>query len=234
MTEDDALAQDWDQKAQDWDKQVGEAGDGNRRLNSDPTLWRMLRDVAGLRVLDAGCGTGYLSRALTRRGAGVVGVDIAPAMIAVARRRAEEQGLHIQHDVDSASRLDIVNRSSMDRVVLNYVLMDLPDLDGSARAMARVLAPGGVAVAIFSHPCFPQGDEASLDLENRTVTYRWSESYFSVARRVDPPWAHFTQPVVWWHRPLSEYVRAFRKAGLGIDAMEEPRLEAEREHLAFQ
>jgi SAM-dependent methyltransferase len=122
----------------------------------------------------------------------------------------------------------------MDRVVLNYVLMDLPDLDGSARAMARVLAPGGVAVAIFSHPCFPQGDEASLDLENRTVTYRWSESYFSVARRVDPPWAHFSQPFVWWHRPLSEYVRAFGKAGLGIDAMEEPRLEAEREHLAFQ
>jgi predicted RNA methylase len=37
----------------------------------------MLGEVAGLRVLDAGCGTGHLSRALTRRGARVVGVDVA-------------------------------------------------------------------------------------------------------------------------------------------------------------
>jgi magnesium-protoporphyrin O-methyltransferase len=45
-------------------------------------------DLRGQRILDAGCGTGTLSIALARRGAKVVGIDVAPAMIRVARQRA--------------------------------------------------------------------------------------------------------------------------------------------------
>src|SRR5262249_49009369 len=105
-------------------------------------------------------------------------------------------------------------------------------LDGAARSMARVLVKGGAAVAIFSHPCFPQNDDASLDLENRTVTYRWSQSYFSIPRPTDTPRGPFTEPFVSWRRSLSESARAFRSAGVAIDAIEEPRLSPERAHLA--
>ncbi len=65
----------WDRIADDWDTQVGENGDSNRILNSDPVLWQFAGDVKGLTVLDAGCGTGYLSRKLHDRGAHVIGVD---------------------------------------------------------------------------------------------------------------------------------------------------------------
>jgi len=41
----------WDQKAEDWHRQVGDDGDLNRRLNSDPVLWRFLGSVGGLDVL---------------------------------------------------------------------------------------------------------------------------------------------------------------------------------------
>ena len=51
----------WDAVAADWQLQVGDTGDANRRLNSDPVLWEFLGDVTDLDVLDAGCGTGYLS-----------------------------------------------------------------------------------------------------------------------------------------------------------------------------
>ncbi|MEH2145402.1 hypothetical protein [Nostoc sp.] len=51
----------WDNTATDWDIQVGEEGDSNRILNSDPVLWSFAGNVAGLSVLDAGCGTGYLA-----------------------------------------------------------------------------------------------------------------------------------------------------------------------------
>ncbi|SHF69140.1 Mg-protoporphyrin IX methyltransferase [Loktanella atrilutea] len=44
-------------------------------------------DLTGARVLDAGCGTGAMSAALAERGAHVVGVDISPALIEIARRR---------------------------------------------------------------------------------------------------------------------------------------------------
>jgi magnesium-protoporphyrin O-methyltransferase len=49
-----------------------------------------LGDVRGLRVLDAGCGTGVAAVELARRGARVTAVDISPALVDIARRRAPE------------------------------------------------------------------------------------------------------------------------------------------------
>ena len=45
-------------------------GDGNRILNSDPVLWAFAGDVDGLTVLDAGCGTGYLSKMMCQHFSG--------------------------------------------------------------------------------------------------------------------------------------------------------------------
>ena len=53
----------------------------------DLLLAQLPADLTGLRVLDAGCGTGAMSAALAERGATVVGVDISPALIDIARRR---------------------------------------------------------------------------------------------------------------------------------------------------
>ena len=120
----------WDKVARDWRTQVGDEGDANRRLNSDPVLWRFLGDVTGLSVLDVGCGTGYLSRQLLRRGAVARGVDLSANMIALAREAYRE----IDFQVDSASSLGTVADSSIDAVVANYVLMDTPDLPGALAA----------------------------------------------------------------------------------------------------
>src|SRR5689334_11448125 len=59
----------WNRVADDWNIQVGDKGDSNRLLNSDPVLWAFVGDVSGRRVLDAGCGTGYLSQQASNRGA---------------------------------------------------------------------------------------------------------------------------------------------------------------------
>ncbi len=53
----------------------------------DLLLAQLPSDLTGCRVLDAGCGTGAASVALAERGAQVVGVDISPALIDIARRR---------------------------------------------------------------------------------------------------------------------------------------------------
>ena len=144
----------WDAKAEEWAIQVGDEGDMNRRYQSDPVLWRMLGEVSGLTVLDAGCGTGYLAIAMARRGAQVIGVDWSPRMIAIARERAGALGVEVDLRVDSCSELATVADASVDAIVSNYVLMDLPDLEGAVASFHRVLREGGHAVAVFSHPCF--------------------------------------------------------------------------------
>lgn len=215
----------WDRVAQDWRTQVGDQGDRNRILNSDPVLWEFLGDIAGQRVLDAGCGTGYLSRQLASRGAIVTGVDFSERMIAIAQH--DSQGIDFR--VDSCSELATCEDGSFDGLVSNYVLMDLPDLDGATRAFARVLKPGGVAVLVFSHPCFPAG--AARPVADG-VTYQWTHSYFEGRKRVDPPWGHFQDEFIWFHRPLSAYWKSFVAAGFRVTGFEEPKLTEDRFHLA--
>ena len=217
----------WDSAAEDWRIQVGDEGDSNRRLNSDPVLWEFAGDVSGLDVLDAGCGTGYLSRKLSERGARVTGVDFSERMIEIAR--AEGRGIDFR--VDSASELATVGDGQFDLLVSNYVLMDIPDLEATAAAFSRVLKAGGAAVLVFSHPCFPQGRAAVSD-EGREVTYRWDFSYFERRKCTDGPWGHFKSEFIWFHRPLSDYWKAFAAAGFGVERFEEPRITEERFHLA--
>jgi 2-polyprenyl-3-methyl-5-hydroxy-6-metoxy-1,4-benzoquinol methylase len=91
----------WNRVADDWRMQVGDEGDGNRLLNSDPVLWQFAGDVNGLTVLDAGCGTGYLSRKLHDRGARVMGIDFSERMIEIARAHNS----NIDFRVDSCAEL---------------------------------------------------------------------------------------------------------------------------------
>ena len=217
----------WNRVADDWRIQVGHDGDANRILNSDPVLWAFAGDVAGLTVLDAGCGSGYLSKQLSVRGARVIGIDFSERMIAIAR----EQYAGIDFRVDSCSDLRTVGDAEIDLVAANYVLMDTPDLEGAVKAFHRVLRPQGVAVVVFSHPCFPQG-RAIHRGANGEIQYPWTFSYFERRKCVDPPWGHFTSEFIWFHRPLSDYWMAFHASGFRVEGFEEPRITEERYALA--
>lgn len=217
----------WNRVADDWEIQTGNEGDSNRILNSDPVLWAMAGEVSGLSVLDAGCGTGYLSRKLAKHGANVIGVDFSERMIKIARAKASG----IDFRVDSCSSLDTLDNASMDLVIANYVLMDTPDLESTVSAFHRVSKFDGHVIAVFSHPCFPQG-RASDSTESGGVSYHWDHSYFERKKNVDPPWGHFTSDFIWFHRPLSDYWKAFKAAGFEIEDFEEPRVTEDRYHLA--
>jgi SAM-dependent methyltransferase len=214
----------WDAKAAEWEIQVGEEGDSNRRTQSDPVLWRLLGDVRGKRLLDAGCGTGYLSVKLARAGAEhVVAVDWSAKMIERTRAAVERAQLStvVKPRVDSISELKTVDDASVDALVSNYVLMDAPDLDGACRSLFRVLRPNGRAVLVFSHPCFEP--PVAVDRPSPSeIVFRWNRSYFEEGVYQEAPWKHFTTPFVWFHRPLSRYWQAFTEAGFRVERFEEP------------
>jgi hypothetical protein len=93
------------------------------------------------------------------------------------------------------------------------------------------LRTGGVAVLVFSHPCFPQG-RATVSKNGDETFYYWSFPYFEPRKCTDPPWAHFKSEFIWFHRPLSDYWKAFMAAGFDVVDFDEPRIAEERYHLA--
>ena len=100
--------------------------------------------TAGMEVLDLACGDGDTAIPMARRGARVVGVDIARNLVAAATKRAEAEGLancRFQHG--DASNLDGLPDASFDLVLTMFGAMFAPRPFDVAREMVRVTRPGG-------------------------------------------------------------------------------------------
>lgn len=121
---------------------------------------------AGQRVLDVACGTGVLARAaagLAGPGGSVAGLDLDPAMLAVAARL----GPALRWHRGRAEALPFADES-FDAVVSQFGLMFVPDPAVALREMRRVLAPGGrLAVAVWASLADTPAYAAEVDLVER-------------------------------------------------------------------
>jgi demethylmenaquinone methyltransferase / 2-methoxy-6-polyprenyl-1,4-benzoquinol methylase len=123
------------------------------RMNSVMTAgmhhrWReraadLARVGPGSRALDVGTGTGDLAIELARRGAAVTGLDFAPAMLDVARRKAPD----IDFERGDALALRYED-ARFDAVTVGFGARNFSDLDRGLREMARVTRPGGRVVVL--------------------------------------------------------------------------------------
>jgi len=124
----------------------------------------LLDIAADARVLDVGCGSGAVTREIARRlgrQGFAVGVDTSPALLAIGRALAREQGLgeRIEFQQGSALQLPFPDLS-FDAVVCVTVLSHVPRGEASIPELARVLRPGGrlgvfdldTDMTTFTHP----------------------------------------------------------------------------------
>jgi SAM-dependent methyltransferase len=128
-----------------------------------------LAPLAGRTVLDVGTGTGRAAIVLARAGAVVTGVDASPEMLAVAARRAREEGVSVTFAPGDAHRLDFGDRS-FDAVVCLRVLMHTPDWRASLGELCRVAARR----VVFDYPSLYSA--AAIQAAVRRVAHRRNPS----------------------------------------------------------
>ena len=103
-----------------------------------------LSPLEGQRVLDVGCGGGILSDSMARKGADVLGIDLATKALRVARLHAlEAQTPRIQYREISAEALADEVPASFDTVTCMEMLEHVPDPQSVVSACARLVKPGG-------------------------------------------------------------------------------------------
>ena len=108
-----------------------------------------LDPAPGEAILDLATGTGWTSRLVARRGANVVGVDIASDLLAAATVRAENDGHEIDYRIGDAEKLPFDDQS-FDGVISTFGVMFASRSHAAAAELARVCKPGGrVALATW-------------------------------------------------------------------------------------
>ena len=105
---------------------------------------------AGKRVLDVGCGTGFVVSLYARGGARVVGIDLTWQGIRLTRGRLGLAGLPAMLQQADAERLPFRDES-FDLVTSFGVLHHTPDTAAAVREVHRVLKPGGRTIMMFYH-----------------------------------------------------------------------------------
>jgi len=101
--------------------------------------------LAGLQVVDVGCGGGLLCEAMASAGATVTGIDMASASIAAAREHAATSGLTIEYVVSDARSVAEQRAGTFDVVTCLELLEHVPDPSATVAAVAALLKPGGAA-----------------------------------------------------------------------------------------
>ncbi|WP_172632619.1 class I SAM-dependent methyltransferase [Methanotorris igneus] len=132
----------WDFRSDSYDNSPGHSGFVD--------IWKtVLSEIfkRKMKILDVGCGTGFLSLILAELGHEVVGIDLSEGMLNKAREKAKNLGLDIEFMVGDAENLPFED-NTFDAVVNRHLLWTLPNPDKAIMEWARVVKRGGKVVVI--------------------------------------------------------------------------------------
>jgi ubiquinone/menaquinone biosynthesis C-methylase UbiE len=185
-----------------------------------PTLFSLLPDLEGKKVLDLGCGSGERCIDYLKKGAAsVTGVDISEKMLAVAEAENNDPRItYLKMPMEEIGAID----DEFDVVISSLAFHYVEDFGGVVANVYRLLRDGGIFLFSQEHPlatCYSgKGDRWTRD-ENGKKLYANIADY-CVERRNDSTW--FVEGVQLYHRMFSTIVNTLCDAGFRILKMAEP------------
>lgn len=222
----------WNARAEAW------VASGERDWALDEPTWGIWRvpeselrllpdDMRGMDAVELGCGTGYVSAWMARRGATVTGIDASERQLATARRLAAEHGvpLTLVHGDAEATPFE---SASFDFAISEYGAAIWCDPHRWLPEAHRLLRPGGRLVFLGNHPlttvCSPWDGSPMVRELVRPYFGMHATDWREV--EVDPGGVEFNLPISGWFR-------LFRETGFAVEDYLEPRPGPDAEGVAF-
>ena len=197
------LLESWQHNAQSWIDAIRTGAIESRLKVTDQAILLAVASRQPERVLDLGCGEGWLLRALAERAINGVGVD-GDATLVDAARAAGSSPVHLaNYEQLAQAKVDI--GSDYDLICANFALLH-QDIIPLLTAMNALIAPGGALVIQTLHPW----SAAAGDYQDG-----WRQETFTGFKG---QW----QPMPWYFRTLSSWLNALDMAGFQLTGLQEP------------
>lgn len=210
----------WDAFADTYSKHHSEQGDLHKEVFLNPTLFSLMGNTKNKKILDAGCGEGYLSRMLSKAGATVTAVDYSKRMIEIAKERTPDN-LSIDYKQGNCEDLNALEDKSFDLIVSNMVIQDLADYEKAFQDMYRLLEEGGSFVFSILHPCFVT-PECGWERTDSGEKLHWNVDKYFYEGAYEQGLGD-KEKILFFHRTLTSYINALIQTGFVIESIVEPK-----------
>jgi len=203
---DRAITASWIANADAWTDAVREQRIPSRAAGTDRAIVEAVRSRPPGRMLDVGCGEGWLARVIAPHGYSVVGIDASPPLIDRARELGGGEFRVLSYEALTAEPQ--LAGGPYDIIVLNFALLSA-DVAPLLLALASRLAPRGVILIQTVHPWTAAGDQPYVD--------GWRLETF------DAFGGSFPSPMPWYFRTLESWLAEIAAAQLELTRLVETR-----------
>jgi 2-polyprenyl-3-methyl-5-hydroxy-6-metoxy-1,4-benzoquinol methylase len=194
----------WTRNAAPWTDAVRENRIESRKLVTNRAIIDAVLDCTPRKILDIGCGEGWLVRALAEHGISGIGVDVVPSLIEQAARAGGGDFRVASYEEIADGLLDV----KVDAVVANFSLIGKESVEGVIRRTPELLERDGALIIQTLHPLVATGEQPYED--------GWRQGSWAGFS------SDFSDPAPWYFRTVETWNDLIAECGFGSIEVREP------------
>ena len=202
---DNRIIDTWEKNADEWVKVI-DKGLIESRQYTNKAIENVLRDMSEKKILDIGCGEGWLTRSMTKMGKTAVGIDAIDALLANARTKGPESFYCLSYEDIIAGKQ--IPDAPFDAAVFNFCLYQKEGLHELLENTKKSLHKEGIIIIQTLHPYFLFSND--LEYKSQTISDSWKglPGSFSDGHR-------------WFARTFEDWVSVISKSGMKVSELRE-------------
>jgi 2-polyprenyl-3-methyl-5-hydroxy-6-metoxy-1,4-benzoquinol methylase len=219
MGNEDQIINSYNLNASEWSSLIRNDLSENRKTITNPAIIRSVLSLSPSRIIDLGCGEGWLVRELCKIGIDAVGVEGSNLLVESARNLHEEKR-YINATYKDIATSTYLKKNDFDMAVANFSLIGEESTIEAVDACSKfLLKQGGYLIVQTLHPCFSVPAEQYCS--------GWRQGTWSGLP------GNFSDPAPWYFRTLEDWVRLFSNNALCLYKIIEPRASAEEKPVSI-